>query len=86
VAKAYLTGIGNGTGDTESLQAFTDRCCCICCFTAAFLDRDSSAYCVSPACIFKTDRLYLLNLIINIQTSVFCYFLSFFNRRNAVLI
>jgi len=78
VSKPYLTLISNGSRNTECLQSFSDSCCRICCSLASFLDRDCRTCDVSPACIFKADRLDAFDLVIYIQSGIFCDLFSFF--------
>ncbi len=84
MTKANLTSIGHGAGNTECLQALTNRCSSVSRLLAVLLDCDSRAYGICPACVLKTNRLDLLHLLIYIQAGVFCDFLSFFDRRNAI--
>ena len=86
MAKAYFTGISNGTGNTESLKSFADCCSCVSCSLTALLNCNCSAYNVSPASIFKADRLDFLNLVIYVKSSVFCDFFSFFKGSDAVAV
>ena len=86
MSKTYLTMVCNGTWNTECLKSLSDCCCCVCCSCASLLDRDSCTYNVCPACILKTDRLNLLNLIVNIKSSVLCDLLSFFDRADTIAV
>ena len=86
MSKTYFSLVSNGTRDAESLKTFTDCSSSVCGTAAAFLDRDRSAYRVSPACIFKTDWLDLLYLIVYIQSGILRDLLSFFDRSNAIAI
>ena len=84
VAQAYLTGIRNGAGDTECLQALADGGCGFCGLAAALLDGDGSAYGVSPACVLEADGLNLLHLLVYVKSCVLGDLLRFFDRGDAV--
>ena len=84
VAKAYLTGIGNGSGNTECLKALSDGSRCICSLAAPLFDGNSGAYGISPACVLKADGLDLLHLLVYVKPCVFGNLLSFFDRRNTI--
>ena len=79
-----LSLVCNRSRDTECLKTFSDCSSSVSSSSAVFFDCDSSTYNVSPACIFKTDRLDSFYLIVNIQSSIFCDFFSFFDRSNSV--
>ena len=66
VSETNFSLVSNGTRDTESLKTFTDRSSSVCSTAAVLLERDRSAYCVSPACVLETDRLDLLYLVVDI--------------------
>ena len=85
MTKTYLTSVSNGTGNAESLEAFTDSCSSIGSLAAVLLDCDSSAYCVSPLSVLEADRLNAFDEMINIKTCVLCDLLSFFNGSNTIL-
>ena len=86
MSKTYFSLVSNGTRDTESLKTFTDRSSSICSTAAAFLDRNRSAYCVSPASVLKADWLDLLYLIIYVKASILCDLLSFFDGCDAIAV
>ncbi len=86
VSKTDLTGVGNGARDTESLKALTDRCSSVGSLAAVLLDRDRSAYGVSPASVLKADRLNLLNLIVNVQAGVLRDLLRLFDGGDAIAV
>ena len=86
MSKTYFSLVSNGTRDAESLKTFTDRSSSICGTAAAFLDRDRSAYCVSPASVLKADRLDFLYLIIYVKASILCDLLSFFDGCDAIAV
>ena len=86
MAETDLTGIGNGTRDTESLKAFTDGGGRLGCLAAVLLDRDRCAYGVSPACIFKTDRLDALDLVIDIETGILGDLLCFLDGSDSITV
>ena len=77
VTKTYFAVVGNGAGDTERLKADTDSFSRFGCRFDTFFDSDRRAYRVSPACIFKCDRLYffddLLSVYAFIQANLFCF-------------
>ena len=85
MTKTYLTAVSNGTRDAECLQAFTDSGSGISGTTCSLLDRDSSAYRVSPACVLKTDRLDALYQIVNIQSGILRDLLCILDRSNTLL-
>ena len=66
MSKTYFSVVSNRTWNTESLKTFTDCCSSISSSSTTFLNSDSCTYCVSPACIFKTNWLNLFNLFVNI--------------------
>ena len=86
MSKTYFTCVCNGSRDTESLKAFSDSCCCVSGSSAAFFDRDSCTYCVSPASVLEADRLNAFDLIVNVQSCVFSDFLSFFDRSDSIAV
>ena len=86
MSKTYFSLVSNGTRDTESLKTFTDRSSSVCGTAAVLLDRDRSAYCVSPACVLETDRLDLLYLVIYVKACILCDLLSFFNGCDAIAV
>ena len=85
-SKTYFSVVSNRSRNTESLKSFSDSCSSVSSSLAACLDCDCSTYCVSPCSILKADRLNFLNLVIYIKTSVFCDFLSFFDRADSIAI
>ena len=86
VTETNLTLISNRTGDTESLEAFADCSSSVSSSCAALLYSDSAAYCVSPLCIFKTDRLDALNELIDIQTLCLTYVSALLDGADAVVL
>ena len=86
MAKTYLTGICNGTRDTECLKSLTDRCCCVRCLSAVLLDCDCCTCNVCPACILEADRLNALDLIVYIKTSILCNLLCLFKRSDTIAV
>ena len=78
MSKTYFTLVSNGSRNTESLQALSDRCCGVCSCLTALLDGDSCTCDVSPACILETDRLNAFDLVVYVQSGIFCDLLSFF--------
>ena len=62
----------------EGLQAF--------CIPGSVADCDCSTYCICPASVLETDWLNAFDLIVYIKTCVFCDFLSFFDRSNAIAV
>ena len=86
VSKTNLTLVCYRTRNTECLKALTDSCGSVSSLSAALLDRDGSAYCISPARILKADRLDLLNLSINVKACIFCNLFSFLDRSNAIAV
>ena len=86
MAQAYLTGIGNGSGDTECLKALSDGGGGIRGLAAALLDSDGSAHRICPTCVLEADRLNLLHLLIYIQASVLGNLLCLFDRGDAIAV
>src|SRR5699024_420701 len=72
MSKTYFTLISNGSRNTESLQALSDGCCGVCSCLTALLDGDSCTCDVSPACILETDRLNAFDLVVYVQSGIFC--------------
>ena len=86
MSKTYLSVVCNGTRDTECLKTLSDCCSSISGSCASLLDCDRSAYGVSPASVLKTDRLDFLYLIVYVKPSVFCDFLSLFDRADTIAV
>ena len=86
VAKTDLAAVSNGARDAEALQTFADCSSSLIRFAAALLDGNCCTYGVSPFCIFKADRLNLLNCVIDIQAGSFGDFLALLDGGNAILL
>src|SRR5699024_2241391 len=86
MSKTYFSLVSYRSWNTESLKSFSDCCCCVCCSCASFFDCDCSTYNICPACVFKADRLNAFYLIVNIKACVFCNFLCFFDRSDAIAV
>ena len=80
-----LSVVGNRAGDTEGLKTKTDFFSSLSSVLNLFLNSDCAAYNVSPASIFKADRLNALNDVISINACLITDFLSFLNGGDAVL-
>ena len=85
MAETNLTVFSNGSGDTESLETDTDSGSSVSSLGAALLDCDSSAYSVSPLCVFERDRLGFFDDLVRINALSIANFFAFVDGRNAVL-
>ena len=86
MAKANLSLISNRSGDTERLKSLADGGGSVRGPAAALLDRDSGAYGISPAGIFKADGLDLLYLVIYVQSGILGDLLRLFDVRDAIAV
>ncbi len=86
VTETNLTLVSNRTGDTESLEAFTDSSSSVSSLCAALLDSDSAAYSVSPLSILEADRLDAFNELVYIETLCLTYLSTLFDRVDAVFL
>ena len=71
VSETNLTGVSNGSGDTECLESLSDSSCSVSSLAASLLDSDGSTYGVCPLSIFEADGLDSLDQMINIKSCVF---------------
>ena len=86
MSQTYFTLICYRSWNTESLQTFADSCCCFRSFCTAFFDCDCCTCDVCPASVLKTDWLDAFDLIVYVQTSIFCDFLCFFQRSDSIAV
>ena len=85
VSETNLTGVGNGSGDTECLESFSDSGCSIGSLAASLLDSDGSTYGVCPLSVFEADGLNALDQMINIKSCVLSDLLSLIDGPDTVL-
>ena len=86
MSQSYLTGVGNGSRNTECLKSFSDSGSGVCSLAAVFLDGNSSANRISPARVLKTDGLNLLHLLIYVKAGIFGNLLCFFDRGDTIAV
>ena len=84
MAAADLAVFSDGAGDAECLEADAESLSSFDSRAGTRLDGDSSAYGVSPASIFESDRLNLLDDIIRIDASSLADIAAFFDAADAV--
>ena len=84
MSQTHLTLVGNGAGNTEALQSFADCRSRFTCLTTVLFDGNGSSDRVCPAGIFKTDRLYALYQVVNIQTGILGNLLRLFDGIDSV--
>ena len=86
VAKAHLSGVRHGAGNTECLKPLSDCGSGVCSLAAALLDGDSRTYRIGPACVLEADGLNLLNLLIYVKAGILGDLLRFFDRGDAIAV
>ena len=86
VADTYLTVVGNGTGDAESLQALADVFGSLNSVFCLLFECNGSTDDVCLFSIFKANHLCFFTGLIRIEASGFTDFVGFFDRSDAVCV
>ena len=86
VADTYLTVVGYGTGDAESLQALADVFGSLNSVFCLLFKRNGSTNNVCPFSIFKANHLRFFTGLIRIEASGFTDLVGFFDRSDAVCV
>ena len=84
VSETDLAILSHRPRQTERLQSLTDGFGCFVCFAASFLDGDCRTRDISPAYIFKADRLNAPGDLIRVDPLILADFLRVLKRSDTV--
>ena len=86
VADTDLTLVSDGTGNTESLQAYADPFCCLCSGLRVLFHGDRRSELICPFDILEADGLCTLNDAVGIHALAVCKSLYILKALEAVLV